>query len=161
MKTTSVQVKRLHESAAEIANQLYELASAAYPGGSPWKVLQFATDLTNSQTVYLGAFKDQQLLGFISYQQLFDEVEITNVAVHEAFKGQGIGKTLVEHLLTTVATVDFDTRIFLEVRESNRVAQQLYRHFGFEMINRRKKYYHNPIEDAYIMMRQVPKQKKE
>ena len=39
----------------------------------------------------------------------------------------------------------------LEVRASNRTAQALYRHFGFALVGRRRRYYTGPVEDALIM----------
>ena len=42
-------------------------------------------------------------------------------------------------------------RIFLEVRESNSPARNLYSAKGFKEIGIRKKYYRDPVEDAHIM----------
>jgi ribosomal-protein-alanine N-acetyltransferase len=42
-------------------------------------------------------------------------------------------------------------RATLEVRVSNRVAQELYSKYGFEIVSRRKGYYSDNNEDAYIM----------
>lgn len=156
-----MRIRQLSQTIPTITEELYQLAMTAYPGGSPWNLAQFVADFANPNTIYLGAYNDQQLLGFISCQQVFDEVEITNVAVARKYHGQGIGQKLLASLVTLVATSESDIRIFLEVRESNLVAQRLYHRNAFEMIHRRKAYYHNPTEDAYIMMRQLPKQKKE
>jgi len=38
--------------------------------------------------------------------------------------------------------------LYLEVRESNDVAQRLYRSRGFVAVGRRHRYYRNPVEDA-------------
>ena len=40
---------------------------------------------------------------------------------------------------------------FLEVRESNLAAQELYRRFGFEETGRRPRYYKDNSEDAILM----------
>ncbi|OGF97201.1 MAG: hypothetical protein A2Z06_01255 [Candidatus Glassbacteria bacterium RBG_16_58_8] len=40
--------------------------------------------------------------------------------------------------------------LFLEVRVSNTVAQQLYRKAGFKEISRRGRYYSDPAEDAIV-----------
>jgi ribosomal protein S18 acetylase RimI-like enzyme len=40
---------------------------------------------------------------------------------------------------------------FLEVRESNLVAQELYRKFGYEETGRRQRYYKDNDEDAILM----------
>jgi ribosomal-protein-alanine N-acetyltransferase len=40
---------------------------------------------------------------------------------------------------------------FLEVRESNAAAQEMYRQFGYEAVGRRKRYYKDTDEDAILM----------
>jgi ribosomal-protein-alanine N-acetyltransferase len=40
---------------------------------------------------------------------------------------------------------------FLEVRESNRPAQELYSRFGFQAVGKRPKYYRRPMESAIVM----------
>jgi ribosomal-protein-alanine N-acetyltransferase len=40
---------------------------------------------------------------------------------------------------------------FLEVRESNMPAQEMYRTFGYEAVGRRKRYYKDTDEDAILM----------
>jgi ribosomal-protein-alanine N-acetyltransferase len=41
--------------------------------------------------------------------------------------------------------------LFLEVRESNVAAIQLYKNAGFMEISRRRDYYDNPVESAIVM----------
>ena len=41
--------------------------------------------------------------------------------------------------------------IFLEVRESNKIAINLYKSYGFQEEGIRKNYYQNPSENAVIM----------
>lgn len=40
---------------------------------------------------------------------------------------------------------------FLEVRESNKAARELYGGMGFETVGRRRAYYRDPPEDALIL----------
>jgi ribosomal-protein-alanine N-acetyltransferase len=40
---------------------------------------------------------------------------------------------------------------FLEVRESNLPAQEMYRKFGYVEVGRRKRYYRDNNEDAILM----------
>jgi ribosomal-protein-alanine N-acetyltransferase len=42
--------------------------------------------------------------------------------------------------------------VYLEVRESNEPALELYRRFGFSQIGLRRGYYDRPREDARILM---------
>jgi ribosomal-protein-alanine N-acetyltransferase len=43
------------------------------------------------------------------------------------------------------------TSMTLEVRESNLVAQNLYKKFGFKVLGRREGYYQDNNEDAIVM----------
>ena len=43
-----------------------------------------------------------------------------------------------------------DLIVYLEVRESNHTARQLYEKSGFHLDNRRRAYYHLPEEDALV-----------
>ena len=73
------------------------------------------------------------------------EREILNIAVHARFRRQGIATILLENELNRSATH------FLEVRESNYSAHQLYEKLGFRAIVTRKQYYENPSEAAIVM----------
>jgi len=43
-------------------------------------------------------------------------------------------------------------RWFLEVRESNIAALATYQSLGFHLNGKRKRYYHNPVEDAIVLL---------
>jgi len=45
----------------------------------------------------------------------------------------------------------FRGSVFLEVRESNRVAQEFYKSLGFQHLNKRNGYYDSPPETAIVM----------
>lgn len=125
---------------------VWEVLSDVYPS-PPWNKEQIAKDIAQEQTRYFFAEKDGEILGFLAVQDLVGEWEITNIAVKKAYQGQGWAKRLLAQLQGVLGT------IFLEVRESNQVAQALYRKYGFKQIGLRKNYYHNPIENAIIMER--------
>ncbi len=79
-----------------------------------------------------------------------DEGEITNVAVDPIFRGQGIGKLLLEELFFR-ARKNRLSSIVLEVRASNTGAIALYTAMGFVDLGIRKNFYEFPTEDARIM----------
>jgi polysaccharide biosynthesis protein PslH len=85
-----------------------------------------------------------QIAGFLVSREVDDgEVEVLNLAVDPAFRRRGIATRLLQGLRCQ--------RVFLEVRESNKVALSLYRKLGFGEIGRREKYYDDPVETAIVM----------
>ncbi|MGO4926549.1 ribosomal protein S18-alanine N-acetyltransferase [Streptococcus alactolyticus] len=115
---------------------------------SPWTKEQILSDMQQDNVDYFFVEVDKTAIGFLAIQQLVGELEITNIAVKKAHQGEGWGSQLLAHL----DHVDFP--IFLEVRASNTSAQALYQKFGFEVIGKRQRYYHEPVEDAIIMKRE-------
>ena len=126
---------------------VYDILSDVYDK-SPWTKEQILSDMQQDSGDYFFVEVDKTAIGFLAIQQLVGELEITNIAVKKAHQGEGWGSQLLAHL----DHVDFP--IFLEVRASNTSAQALYQKFGFEVIGKRQRYYHEPVEDAIIMKRE-------
>lgn len=126
---------------------VYEILSDVYPV-SPWSEKQILSDMQQDNVDYFFVKKDEKIVGFLAISQLAGELEITNIAIKKAYQGHGLGS----QLLADLDYVDFP--IFLEVRASNTPAQALYKKWGFDIIGKRKQYYHEPVEDAIIMKRE-------
>ena len=75
-----------------------------------------------------------------------NEGEILNVAVEPSLRRSGIARILLETLLA-----EGSSTWFLEVRESNYSAINLYKTLGFAPAGRRENYYHDPGEAAIVM----------
>ncbi len=132
-----------------IAQSLYDVTVAANNGQTTWKVSSFQTELSDSNHLYLGYYKEDSLVGYIGCQIILDEMSINNFAVHSDYKQQGIGTDLIKQLLAVCE--EKEIRFFyLEVRVSNQAAIHLYKKMGFEEVALRKDYYQQPKEDAYI-----------
>ena len=99
---------------------------------------------------YIVAKNDEGILiGFAGIWKSVDDIHITNIAVRNNFKRQGIGSLLLEKLLEYC--IEYGTKaITLEVNHTNIPAIELYSKYGFEKVGTRKKYYNN-IDDAIIM----------
>ena len=80
------------------------------------------------------------------------EAHVLNVCIGPAHRGLGLGRLLMRRLLD-IARWNGATRVFLEVRPSNPIAQKLYESMGFDEIGRRPKYYpaKQGREDAIVM----------
>jgi ribosomal-protein-alanine N-acetyltransferase len=92
------------------------------------------------------AIAGQQLAGFLASRTFAGESEILNLAVAPDFRRQGIARELLRSLFDR-----YPGPVFLEVRESNRVARNLYQSIGFKELNLRKDYYHSPAEAAIVL----------
>lgn len=84
-----------------------------------------------------------QAYGLISIAA--NEAHVLNICVAREYRGQGIGRKVLNKLLQTAESKQVDS-VFLEVRESNFAAIQLYDQEGFNRLGVRKAYY--PAEDG-------------
>lgn len=117
----------------------------------PWSEQGFEEALLGQQNLFLVAEpEDDVIAGYIGLYGSYDEGDITNVAVAEAFRGNGIGTLLVKSM-KEMAVRRGIRRIYLEVRDSNETAQRVYEKAGFSVCGRRKKFYRQPEEDAVLM----------
>ena len=117
---------------------------------TPWSHEAFAFELDNPLGVYLVAEEEGEVLGYGGFRFLFDQGDLTNIAVLPLYRGKGIGAAILLSLLK-LALLKGVKEMFLEVRESNEVARRLYESFGFQAAGRRPGYYSRPSEDAIIM----------
>lgn len=118
----------------------------------PWTLDAFYHEMTtNTQATYVVAVDDtDQIIGFCGMWIVLDESQITNVAVLPEGRGKGIGESLMREAIRIARERDV-VLMSLEVRVTNRVAQNLYRKLGFQDGGIRKGYYSDNQEDALVM----------
>ena len=141
-----IEIKRIQQQ-PDLAKAIYAVMAAIYPV-SPWTLEQIQADLAQDQTWYALAYDGAEVIGFLAVPENIFEAEVLQIAVKEAYRGQGIASALFAQLPT-------DKEIFLEVRSSNHRAQAFYKKEKMAVIAERKAYYHDPVEDAIIMKREV------
>jgi ribosomal-protein-alanine N-acetyltransferase len=117
----------------------------------PWPERSFRFELTqNSASRCWVAEVDGRIVGMIVNWLLVDEVHVATIATHPDFRRQGIARKLLSHSLRYMSD-EGAISSFLEVRESNAAAREMYRKFGYEDTGRRKAYYKDNNEDAILM----------
>jgi ribosomal-protein-alanine acetyltransferase len=89
-----------------------------------------------------------ETVGYLLYNEIGDDTELLKIAVDKRYRGQHIGRSLLENYLERAKGKCM--KGFLEVRSSNVAARRLYETTGYKMLNIRKSYYANPAEDAVI-----------
>jgi len=118
----------------------------------PWSRLSFQQELErNAAARYLVAEKNGQVVGYAGAWIILDESHITNIAVAETEQGHGIGRKLTEALMQYISNLGA-AYATLEVRVSNERAQSLYKSLGFVSVGKRKRYYEDNNEDAFLMV---------
>ena len=92
-------------------------------------------------------------VGFITFSMHVDTADLEDLFVEKTFRGQGIGKALIIKFIESAAKNGAKT-LFLEVRESNFVAEKLYLSMGFSKLSVRKKYYFDG-ENAVVLKKEL------
>jgi ribosomal-protein-alanine N-acetyltransferase len=122
---------------------------------TPWSRNAFTMEIKeNLLAKYIVAEVEGSVVGYAGIWLILDEGHITNIAVKKESRGQGIGNYLIMGL------IDFckNSKIYnmtLEVRESNIVAQNLYKKYGFLDCGIRPNYYSDDHENAVIMWKTI------
>ena len=117
---------------------------------SPWSRRQFEAELEKDFGVCAVAVAGEGVVGYLIVWLVADEVHIANVAVHPAWRKQGLGERLIGEAVWGREREGFRW-VGLEVRRSNRAARALYRKLGFVEVGVRKNYYVQEGEDAVLM----------
>ena len=117
----------------------------------PWPERSFRFEVTNNPASRCWVAElDGKIVGMIVVWLIVDEAHVATLATYPDFRRQGIGKRLLSHALRNLIEEGARSS-FLEVRESNVAAQELYRKFGYEETGRRRRYYKDNDEDAILM----------
>lgn len=91
-----------------------------------------------------------RIAGFAGMWTIFDEAHITTIGVDPHYRGRGFGELLFLALLDE-AIRRGASFVTLEVRVSNTIAQDLYQKYGLAIRGRKRGYYSDDGEDAFIM----------
>jgi ribosomal-protein-alanine N-acetyltransferase len=125
------------------------IESQVYP--RPWSHSLFVSELAlRGSRSYVVAKVGREVVGYAGLMMSLGDGHVTTIAVDPAWHRHGIGTRL---LLTLAyeAIAREATAMTLEVRLSNKGAQEMYKRFGFTAVGVRKGYYADTGEDALIM----------
>ncbi|MDP1715388.1 MAG: ribosomal protein S18-alanine N-acetyltransferase [Anaerolineales bacterium] len=117
----------------------------------PWPARSFQFELTENPASRCWVTEaGRRVIAILVAWFIVDEIHVATIATHPEFRGQGVGRSLLLHVLRS-AKEEGAVKSFLEVRESNIVAIKMYRSFGFVEDGRRTDYYKDNGEDAVLM----------
>ena len=121
---------------------------------TPWSEGTFRSLLDRSGVELWVAEWEDQLAAYAILWKVLDEGELANIAVRRDLQGRGIGSGLLSRMLE-VAEDSGVRSLYLEVRESNGRAREMYARRGFHEIGVRKGYYEGPREDARVLKKSL------
>lgn len=131
-------------------DQVMEIEKEAF--NEHWKKEDFIYEIQENEFSTMLVYEENnQILGMIGYYILFDDAQITTLAVRKKCKGNHLGTNLMEEMIEDCNEKKCSV-LSLEVRVGNTPAIQLYKKFGFVEMNIRKGYYEDG-EDALFMMK--------
>ena len=123
-------------------------AGAPADSGKPDEILKAGASADNGKPDE--NMEPGKIVGMCGVKKIFEEGEISNVAVHPDFRGKGISRKML-NILMREAREDGVQAFTLEVRAGNGIAINLYESLGFRTEGVRRGYYDHPKEDGLIM----------
>ncbi len=133
-------------------DEVMRIEVEAYP--EPWTRGMFRDEIRSPLSHVDAAMGSAWLIGYCGFWLTFDEAHITTLTVRRESRGQGLGRVLLDHLISRAEAAGAAS-LTLEVRESNLPARHIYATSGFQATGRRRGYYPKTNEDALVMTRPV------
>ncbi len=127
-----------------------EAVSFFRPTSREW----YANELARPDVCYIYVVRagEVRVAGFCAFWRIADQIHINNLAIRPELRGQGLGRTLLTHVLREADAMAAPSAT-LEVRRSNVAALRLYERAGFRVTGVRPSYYTHPVEDALVLWR--------
>ena len=135
------------------ADGIARLEEEIFP--DPWSWRSVSDLITTEGAMCFTASDNGRVVAYVIGRIIPPEGEIYRVAVAPDYRRRGIAYRLLDYAMKTSRGDGLEVA-FLEVRSMNTAAINLYSAYGFKEIGRRKGYYHNPTDDAIIMLRANP-----
>jgi ribosomal-protein-alanine N-acetyltransferase len=131
------------------AKEIGEAEKLIFP--DPWSEKDITSLISTEGSMCYTAIKDGQVAAYIIGRQISPEGEIYRIATLPPHRRRGIAYRLLDYAVKCERGIGLET-LFLEVREKNLPAINLYKAYGFREISIRKNYYKNPQDNAIIML---------
>lgn len=120
---------------------------------STWKLDDFLYEMNENPFSQMFVWEeDSEIVGYMGIWIIFEQAQLTNLAVSKKYQGKGYGRKLLEMGISLCQEAGCEI-MTLEVRQSNVVAKSLYQSCGFEKVSVKKDYYQDNHEDADVMMK--------
>ena len=117
-----------------------------------WTYSQLADGFLSGRLSGYIVEKDGEIIACSAINFSIDDADLVNILVAHAYRKQGVADKLMSEMLSDCEKIELKT-LFLEVRESNMPAINLYGKYGFKTVGKRPKYYKDG-ETALVMKKE-------
>ena len=118
----------------------------------PWSERDIFSYVCMTGGMCYTALSEGKVIAYIIGRLIAPEGEIYRIATKPSHRRRGIAYRLLDFAAKTERGHGLEV-LFLEVREGNVPARNLYRSYGFREMGERKNYYKDPVENAVIMVK--------
>jgi len=133
--------------------KVLEIEEQSFP--VPWTYELFFSELTrNIYARYFVLEKNNEVVGYLGFWDKGSSFHITDIAIAEKSRRKGYGEIFLKFIEKIAVTYRIK-KISLEVRRSNRIAQDMYIKYGYKVIRFLKNYYQEEKEDALVMEKKL------
>lgn len=135
------------------------MAIEAVAYSHPWTRGNFVDSLAAGNQTWLRLDADGHCIGYCVAMPGFEEMHLLNITVAPHAQRRGHARAMLQAVCEACRAQRHDT-LWLEVRQSNDGARQLYGQFGFETVGLRRDYYPagpGQREDAVVMRLGIPR----
>jgi len=140
---------RIRKAEANDIDAIADIEQQRFP--HPWKKSYLRDELSHDISYFYVAedVVGSRVAGYIIFWIVEDLLELHKIVSSENYKKKGIGKKLFLFMME-IAKQKKVKEVFLEVRKSNTEAIKFYESFHFQLVDTRKDYYQEPMEDALV-----------
>ncbi len=117
---------------------------------SKWSYTDYFIEAERENSIFLIARSSRQIIGFLCARVVQGEADLLNFGVLENHRRTGVGNLLFEALMEILSGCG-KGELWLEVRESNSDAVRFYTRRGFSLVQNRKNFYTDPVENALVL----------
>lgn len=130
------------------AKNLSELEGKIF--STSWDPLWIREKINNENAVYWVKKEDDEIVGYLAVQFVGEDIEILGLGVLEDYRGKGYASDMLFAMMNHLKQYNYN-KVFLEVRDSNNVAKNLYSKFNFNRSGTRLNYYKDENAALYEM----------
>ena len=129
-----ISIKHINEKDIDLC---YELDSNTI---SLWSKKQWSQEFKKEGISVLGLFISNLVIGICVFHVILDEAQINFFAVNQKYREKGFGSYFMRYLIKHCENLNIK-KLFLEVSQTNVIAEKFYNQFDFSTVGIRRNYY--------------------